>query len=452
MEEENIDYTGYKILLKPSDEIINVFKRYFGARTFMYNWGKSHIDAEYENSKTNGYKFKTPSDKSMNRILTNLKTEPETEWLNKYDVYSLREGLHAVYKAYESFYKHRTNKPFYHKRKFANKSFSIRGDRLSIFNDRVRIPSIGFVKIGGRIPSQIVGFGDKGIEITNKSRKRKSIYENMMYRKYTNPRVIFDGCKYYLVFALPRSEKDGTVPNSCRKYKQNEIWSHKQEISNEVIGIDIGCKLNNWMVCSNGLVLKRRSQEKLEKRLKRNQRKYFRQKKALELRNRTTRAKTKPYTNSMIKTLNKYNKDFKTIRNRKINDINVFTSRILDMNPSIVVMENFNVKSWYVTDESIPKKVRQKINKTIRNAMPFELRKIVSNKLRANGVSVILADEEYPSTQLCSKCGHQQKVEIYQRTYRCPVCGNVIDRDLNASINLQHYGEDFIKSRNLEIA
>ena len=44
-----------------------------------------------------------------------------------------------------------------------------------------------------------------------------------------------------------------------------------------------------------------------------------------------------------------------------------------------------------------------------------------------------------PSSQICSKCGHRQKMPLDVRTYVCPECGQVIDRDLNAAINIRDF-------------
>lgn len=55
---------------------------------------------------------------------------------------------------------------------------------------------------------------------------------------------------------------------------------------------------------------------------------------------------------------------------------------------------------------------------------------------------VILADRFYHSSQICSHCGNRKvNLRLSERTYKCPICGLEIDRDLNASINLKHYPE-----------
>ena len=53
---------------------------------------------------------------------------------------------------------------------------------------------------------------------------------------------------------------------------------------------------------------------------------------------------------------------------------------------------------------------------------------------------MIIVDRFYPSSQLCSCCGNRQKIPLKERVYKCSNCDTIIDRDLNASINLKNYG------------
>ena len=58
-------------------------------------------------------------------------------------------------------------------------------------------------------------------------------------------------------------------------------------------------------------------------------------------------------------------------------------------------------------------------------------------KCQASDTGLIQADRWYPSTQLCCCCGGRQKLELDERTYACPDCGNTADRDQNAAMNLK---------------
>ena len=70
-----------------------------------------------------------------------------------------------------------------------------------------------------------------------------------------------------------------------------------------------------------------------------------------------------------------------------------------------------------------------------------EFRKQLEHKCRDKGIQLIVADRFYPSSKLCSCCGNIKKdLKLSDRIYKCD-CGNVIDRDFQASINLKAYGE-----------
>lgn len=67
----------------------------------------------------------------------------------------------------------------------------------------------------------------------------------------------------------------------------------------------------------------------------------------------------------------------------------------------------------------------------------YEFRRQLEYKCQWYGSKLTLIDQWYPSSQICSNCGHRQKMPLNQRTYDCPNCGISIDRDLNAAINLE---------------
>ena len=66
-------------------------------------------------------------------------------------------------------------------------------------------------------------------------------------------------------------------------------------------------------------------------------------------------------------------------------------------------------------------------------------RNMLSYKLKERGKYFIRVGKFFPSTQLCSNCGRKHKLTLSERTYKCE-CGLVIDRDINAAINILHEG------------
>jgi putative transposase len=58
-----------------------------------------------------------------------------------------------------------------------------------------------------------------------------------------------------------------------------------------------------------------------------------------------------------------------------------------------------------------------------------------------HGNTLIIADRWFPSSKTCSGCGAvKDTLLLSDREYVCESCGMVIDRDLNAAINLRNHG------------
>ena len=69
-------------------------------------------------------------------------------------------------------------------------------------------------------------------------------------------------------------------------------------------------------------------------------------------------------------------------------------------------------------------------------------------KLQYQGKRLIKVDKWYPSSQICSRCGYQNKAlkDLKIRKWTCPKCGATHDRDINAAINIKHEAERIIAS------
>ncbi len=65
-----------------------------------------------------------------------------------------------------------------------------------------------------------------------------------------------------------------------------------------------------------------------------------------------------------------------------------------------------------------------------------ELRRQLEYKAKKFGCEIIIADRWYPSSKTCSNCGHIQDMPLKERIYNCQSCNFILDRDLNAAINL----------------
>ena len=76
---------------------------------------------------------------------------------------------------------------------------------------------------------------------------------------------------------------------------------------------------------------------------------------------------------------------------------------------------------------------------TMDNAWGKFLR-YLEEAMKKTGGTLVKVSRWYPSTKTCSKCGCKKAMALTERTYVCPHCGMVMDRDLNAAINIKKEG------------
>ena len=79
--------------------------------------------------------------------------------------------------------------------------------------------------------------------------------------------------------------------------------------------------------------------------------------------------------------------------------------------------------------------------KSVMDASFGEFRRQLEYKTERTGARLNIVDRWYPSSKTCSQCGRvKTKLSLAERTYSCEHCGLVIDRDLNAAINIKVAG------------
>ena len=100
------------------------------------------------------------------------------------------------------------------------------------------------------------------------------------------------------------------------------------------------------------------------------------------------------------------------------------------LRPAVVVLEALNVDGM---------KRNRKLALSISDVGLGEFRRQMGYKTVWQGETLLLADRWFPSTKMCSRCGNvKEEMDLSERIYVCanPACGLVIDRDLNAALNL----------------
>ena len=178
-----------------------------------------------------------------------------------------------------------------------------------------------------------------------------------------------------------------------------------------IVGVDVG--MINPAVCSDGtsLTLPTEQLQSLDRRLRKSQRRYSRRKKGSRRR---------------YKALKRKQRIQEQINHIRGDAIHKFTSSVCK-NHATVVIEDLNAAGMHHGP------------KNIRSGMQRSCMSEILRQLEYKAIHIVKADRWYPSTQLCSKCGARQKMELTERVYNCPHCGLSLDRDLNAAINLSKY-------------
>ncbi len=234
---------------------------------------------------------------------------------------------------------------------------------------------------------------------------------------------------------IPTNAKviNGTVTEQAGRYyvsivcEVEEIKNHKPKT--EPIGIDLGLKdfaiLSNEVVKKN--INKNSNVKKLEKKLKREQKRLSRKYDCLKKQNKTKKGEST--RQNIRKQIVKVQRLHQRLTNIRTDYMNKCISEIIEQNPSSITIEDLNVKGMMKN---------RHLSKAVAQQKFYEFRVKLTNKCKQNDIELRIVDRWYPSSKICSCCGTIKKdLKLSDRVYICKECGLVIDRDLQASINLR---------------
>jgi len=116
------------------------------------------------------------------------------------------------------------------------------------------------------------------------------------------------------------------------------------------------------------------------------------------------------------------------IANQRKDFLHKVSTQLINKN-QVIVIEDLKVSNMIKN---------HKLAKSIADVSWSEFRRMLEYKAKWYGREIIIAPSNYASSQLCSNCGNKssQTKDLSCRTYICPVCGMIMDRDINASKNL----------------
>ena len=379
-----------RVMLLPNNKQKTKLFQYANTARFAYNWA---LGREQENYK-NGGKF--ISDGDLRKEFTRLKKNKEYVWLNNVSNNVTKQAIKDACEAYRDFFKGYTKFPRFKSKKHSAPKFYQDNVKIRFTNTHVKVEGFATSKKKNKQKINWIRLAEHG----------RIPVENV---KYKNPRIKYDGLNWYITVGI-EYEDSTTLP------------------SEEGIGIDLGIK--DLAICSDEHkyqnINKTQRVKKLEKRKRRLQRsisrKYEENKKGGSYCKTSNIIKSEKY-------LLKLNHRLANIRQ---NYLHQTTTEIVKTKPSYIVLEDLNVKGMMKNKH---------LSKAIQQQGFGEFRRQIEYKSAWNNVPVIIADRFFPSSKLCSCCGAIKKdLKLSGRVYRCE-CGNVIDRDYQAALNLKRYGE-----------
>ncbi|PUB28854.1 putative transposase [Promicromonospora sp. AC04] len=121
------------------------------------------------------------------------------------------------------------------------------------------------------------------------------------------------------------------------------------------------------------------------------------------------------------------------IRNRRRHVLHQVSNQLVK-NHARLVLEDLNITGM---------RSNRKLSRAISDAAWGELARQITYKQAWRGGQVVVADRWFPSSKTCSACGSLRKdLALKDRTFECRECGHVMDRDLNAAVNLAAWAEN----------
>ncbi|ALQ35034.1 RNA-guided endonuclease InsQ/TnpB family protein [Fusobacterium hwasookii] len=354
-----------------------------GTERFIYNEYIKYNQEQYEL----GNKFVDANDfsKYINNVY--LPNNPDKKWIKDVSSKSVKQAIIYGEKAFKNFFKGLSAFPVF-KKKGRNElgAYFVKNNKkdFEFYRHKIKIPTLKFVRV------KEYGYIPKNVNI-----------------------------------------KSGTITKIVDKYFLSLIIEIEDTIkvtntNTKGLGIDLGIK--DIAICSDGKVFqninKTKKVKKLKKKLKREQRKMSR---SIEY------SKSKKIKLKELKNFNK--------KKLKVQKLFYRLNCIRDDYNNKIVDEITRAKLKYITIEDLKVSNMMKnkyLSKAIQEQNFHSIRTKLINKCKERNIELRIVDIFYPSSKTCSCCGSVKKdLKLNDRIYKCCNCGLEMDRDYNASINLE---------------
>ena len=376
-------YKAIKIEIKLTKEQKTQVNKTIGTERFIYN---EYIKYNQEQYKL-GNKFVSAFDfsKYINNVY--LPNNPDKKWIKEVSSKSVKQAMIYGEIAFKKFFKGLSSFPVF-KKKGKNElgAYFLKNNKkdFEFYRHKIKIPTLKFVRV----------------------KEYRYIPKNAIIKSGTITKI---ADRYFLSLVI---EVDDIVKTENKSIKG--------------LGVDLGIK--DTAICSNGMVFKNINKtikiKKLKKKLKREQRKMSR---SIEY-SKANKIKLRECKNFNKKKL-------------KIQRIFYRLNCIRDDYNNKIVNEITRAKLKYIAIEDLKVSNMMKnkhLSKAIQEQNFYTIRTKLINKCKERNIELRIVDTFYPSSKTCSCCGGIKKdLKLNDRIYKCCNCGLKIDRDYNASINLE---------------
>lgn len=364
---------AYKFRLYPTEEQEVFFAKSFGCVRKVYNLMLDERIKAYETTKDDSFK--------KMRYPTPAKYKQEFPFLKEVDSLALANAQLNLDKAYKNFFRDKSvGFPRFKSKKNPVQSYTTNNQNGTIYlldNKFIKVPKL------------------KSLIRIKLHRQPKGIIKSATISRRSSG-------KYYI--SLLCKEEVSELPK-C----------------NSAIGIDLG--ITDFAILSNGQKINNNKfASKMEKKLKREQRKLSRRA-LVAKQNGIHLFEAKNYQKQKRKVARLYEK----VMNQRTDFLNKLSTEVIK-NHDIICIENLNTKGMLRN---------HKLAKSISDVSWSSFVTKLQYKADWYGREVIKIDKWFPSSQICSECGHKDgRKSLNIRDWTCPICHTHHDRDINASINI----------------
>ncbi|RBR27654.1 IS605 OrfB family transposase [Enterococcus cecorum] len=364
---------AYKFRIYPTEEQEIFFAKTFGCVRKVYNLMLNDRKKAYEEVKN------APSKKMI--FPTPAKYKKEFPFLKEVDSLALANAQLNLDKAYKNFFRDKSvGFP-----RFKSKKNPVQSYTTNNQNGTVALIDSKFIKV----PKL------KSLVRIKLHRQPKGMIKSATVSRHSSG-------KYYI--SLLCKEEISELPKT-----------------NSAIGIDLG--ITDFAILSDGQKIdNHKFTSKMEKKLKREQRKLSR---------RALLAKQKGINLFEAKNYQKQKRKVARLHEKVMNQRTDFLNKLsteIIKNHDIICIEDLNVKGMLRN---------HKLARSISDVSWSSFVAKLQYKADWYGREIIKVDTWFPSSQICSECGHKDgKKSLDIREWTCPICHTHHDRDINASINI----------------